>query len=118
MRLTKLTLLALLCAALVAGAGCGGGQSAEPTPTPTISPSPVPSGIFKIYLVNTPNLSQINYSNLESIPLQEIPLLTETDIKSYNWSSHRIELIDEGCARFEEAIPPEGQYHTSSGLQS
>jgi|GEM_PF-2672785 len=114
MRLTKLTLLAMLCAALVAGAGCGGGQGVEPTPTPTISPSPVHSGIFEIYLVNTSNLSQVNYSNLETIPLQEIPLLTETHIISYNWSNHSIKLTDDGCKRFEEAILPEE--YTSQSL--
>ena len=100
MRLTKLTLALVLCAALVAGAGCGGEKGAEPTPTL----SPTPSGIFEIYLVNTSNLSQINFSDLENIPLQEIPLLTETHIISYNWSNHSIKLTDEGCRYFLEEL--------------
>ena len=101
MRLTELTLLALLCAALAAGEGCGGGEGAQPTPTP----SPIPSGIFEIYLVNMSNESwDGNYSNLENIPIYEVPLLTETHIVSYNWSNHSIKLTDEGCKRFEEVI--------------
>ena len=115
MKLTELTLATLLCAALVAGAGCGGGEGAEPTSTPTISPSPIAGDTFEIYLVNTSNQSQVNYSNLDSIPLQDEPILSATDIVSYNWSSHLIELTDEGCARFEEVIPPEG-YPTQSFL--
>jgi len=101
MRVTKLTLLALLCAALVAGAGCGGGEGAEPTPTP----SPIPSGIFEIYLVNTSNMSQVNFSDLDSIPLQDEPILSATDIIAYYWDDrqsgrHDIELTDEGCRYF------------------
>jgi len=109
MRVTELTLAALLCAALAAGTGCGGGQSAEPTPTPTISPSPIPTGIFEIYLVNTFNLSQINFSNLDSIPLQDEPILSATDITSYNWSNHSIKLTDVGCAQLEKALSETAQ---------
>lgn len=43
MRVAELTLLVLLCAALVAGAGCGGGEGAEPTPTPTATTEPTPT---------------------------------------------------------------------------
>jgi hypothetical protein len=112
MIVTKLTLAALLCAALLADAGCGGGQSAEPTPT--VSPSPVAGGAFEIYLISPAaevNLTDTNCSKIGDINLPKEPIISSEDVVSYNWSRQYFELTYEACQNLSGELEKTGTWH-------
>lgn len=110
MKPAKIAVTLLLGVLIVSGLACaGGGTSSEPTPTPTPTTTATVdenTGSFEIYLAINSSAYDFrdNCNDIENVTLQEKPIISTDEIRSYNWSNHCIELTEEGCHHVATAL--------------
>jgi len=87
--LSKVRLLVILCVTAFLFAGCSNGNEINPAKN------------FSIYLVKDLTTAEAMSKNLDDLPLEDTPLLTDKEIKIYNWKEHSFTL-EKGFSLEEE----------------
>lgn len=89
-------LITIIIAALLTACSSGTGGKTPIDETPTATGKANPKGL-EIYLVQEKSSSaNDNKTDVNEYELEEEPLLSESDILSYNWQTHCIELKNNG----------------------